>query len=277
MSESSNRIRVIEKVERLLEHTTYKRVDSRDEIEKILRLRYDAYSKEGAIRENQHRQLIDSFDHGDNVYNIAVYIDGELASALRLHPVHRADQNSPALEAFGDILRPEIAAGKLILDPNRFVVDYEFARAYQFLPYVTLRPTYLASLYFDVNLVTMTCRAEHQAFYTRGFEARRVAAPRPYPTLTKPLGLLLTDFQEDGASILERHPYWNSSAAEREALFGPGPTYQLGSSSNDTVSPLRLKNAHLLRPHQDRSYAAKMLVGIGRGVGLDREELFKYI
>jgi N-acyl-L-homoserine lactone synthetase len=257
-----DRIKVIEKVERLLERTTYRRADSKHEIESIRRLRYEAYLKEGAIHENEHRQLIDSFDHGDNVYNIGVYVDGELTSALRLHPLRKLEQRSPAFEAFADVLGSEIAAGKVVLDPNRFVVNYTLAREHQYLPYVTLRPTYLASIYFQANLVTMTCRVEHQAFYLRGFEARRAALPRPYPTLTKPLGLLLTDFDRDAQSILERHPYWDSSAAEREALFGPGPTYQISEAIPDDWVANRT-TLYPSRPQHDWYNAAKMLVGIG--------------
>lgn len=256
-----DRVRVIGKIERLLERTTYRRADTKYELESIRRLRYDAYLKEGAIHANDQRQLIDAFDQGDNVYNIGVYVDGELTSALRLHPLKKAEQKSPAFETFKDVLGSEIAAGKIVLDPNRFVVNYNLARVHQYLPYVTLRPTYLASIYFQANLVTMTCRAEHQAFYMRGFEARRAAAPRPYPTLTKPLGLLLTNFDRDAQSILERHPYWNSSAAEREALFGCGPTYQIREAiPGDWATS---KTSRYASPaHHDLYRAAKMLVGI---------------
>jgi N-acyl-L-homoserine lactone synthetase len=226
MAGYSDRVRVTDKVERLLERTTYRRVDSKHELENVRRLRYEAYLREGAILDNEQRQLIDAFDSTGNVYNIGVYVDGELTSALRLHPLRDGKERSPAIETFRDVLEPKIAAGKVVLDPNRFVVDYRLARVHMYLPYVTLRPTYLAAVYFGANLVTMTCRAEHQAFYLRGFEAQRAASPRPYPSLTKPLGLLLTDYDRDGEIILERHPYWNSSAAEREALFGAGPTYQ---------------------------------------------------
>jgi N-acyl-L-homoserine lactone synthetase len=260
MQALSDRARVVEKIERLLERTTYRRADSREEVESIRRLRYDAYIKEGAIRENEYYQLIDSFDQGDNVYNIGVYVDGELTSALRLHPLRKAEQRSPAFETFKDVLGSEIAAGKIVLDPNRFVVNYKLARMHQYLPYVTLRPTYLASVYFQANLVTMTCRAEHQAFYMRGFEAHHAAPPRPYPTLTKPLGLLLTDFDRDAQSILERHPYWNSSAGEREALFRAGPTYQVSEAIPMGCAANTSRCAS--RPPQDWYRTARRLVGI---------------
>jgi hypothetical protein len=249
----------VEKIEGLLEKVSYKRIDNHAEMEAVQRLRYDAYLKEGAVAERQDRKLADDFDWGENVYNIGIYISGELASALRLHVVDHFSQRSPALESFGEILRPELTKGRRIIDPNRFVANYELARQYPFLPYVTLRPTFLASTYFSGNLVTMTCRAEHQAFYKRGFYARPVCAPRAYPLLTKPIGLLLVDFDADAGKILERHPYWSSSAAERATLFGPGPTYQ---DANHTKQPSRPR-VRTSRPQHDGHHAAKMLVGIG--------------
>ncbi len=234
----------VEKIEGLLEKVSYKRIDNHAEMEAVQRLRYDAYLKEGAVAERQDRKLADDFDWGENVYNIGIYISGELASALRLHVVDHFSQRSPALESF----RRDFASGTSpkvagIIDPNRFVANYELARQYPFLPYVTLRPTFLASTYFDGNLVTMTCRAEHQAFYKRGFYARPVCAPRPYPLLTKPIGLLLVDFDADAGKILERHPYWSSSAAERATLSRPpGPT--LSRFANHTKQPSRRPRTH---------------------------------
>jgi hypothetical protein len=213
-----------ERVARLLERVEYRRAECEADLEAILRLRYEAYLKEGAIEANQSRRLEDAFDEGDNVYNFGIFVDGKLASALRLHTLFHAEQKSPAMESFSEFLLPELKAGRLIVDPNRFVADYRLARLYPELPYVTLRPTYLACVHFGLDLVTMTVRGEHQAFYRRGFFAKPVCRPRPYPLLSKPIGLLLVDFVGDAERILRRHPYWDSSEAERRALFGSGPT-----------------------------------------------------
>lgn len=221
-----------ERVYRLLERVQYRRARTEAEIDAILRLRYDAFLREGTISANSSRRLEDAFDNGDNVYNVGIFIDGELASALRFHILSCPGQKSPALETFGDILKPEMTAGKVIIDPNRFVANYRLARLYPELPYVTLRPTCLASDLFGADLVTMTVRVEHQAFYRRGFFAQPVCPPRPYPMLSKPITLLLVDFVRDRERILQRHPYWASSAAERAALFGtrePARTVQSGS------------------------------------------------
>jgi len=212
------------RVAEFLDRVEYRRVETEADLETILRLRYDAYLKEGAIPPSLSRRLEDAFDDLDNVYNFAIYIDGELGNAIRLHVLSGIGQQSPALESFGEFLLPELAAGKLIIDPNRFVADYRLARLYPELPYVTLRLTYLACQFFAADIMTMTVRAEHEAFYRRGFFARSVCAPRPYPLLSKDIGLLFIDFPRDAERLAERYPFSVSSAAEREALFAPGPT-----------------------------------------------------
>ncbi len=213
-----------ERVEDLLGHVEYRRAETEAELDAILRLRYEAYLKEGAISPSESGRLRDAFDDVDNVYNFGVFIDGELASALRLHRLYSVSQQSPAIETFGDFLAPQLKAGKLILDPNRFVADYHLARLYPGLPYVTLRVGILACVQFGIDLATITVRAEHQAFYRRAFFAYEVCPPRPYPLLSKPISLLFLDFVRDADRIFERHPYWASSLAERQALFGGGPT-----------------------------------------------------
>jgi hypothetical protein len=183
-------------------------------------LRYLAYLKEGAIEPNSDERLVDAFDETENAYVFGVYIDGELASAVRLHLLRDTNQNSPALESFQDALAPLLQAGETILDPNRFVAHPSMARLYPELPFITLRPAYMASAHFNPHKVTVTCRAEHQAFYVRHMFATLSRSPRPYPTLNKPLSLMLVNFAEDHQRILDRNPYWGSSAAEREAMFG---------------------------------------------------------
>jgi len=213
-----------ERVEQLLDHVQYRRAETEADLDSILRLRYNAYLKEGGICPNSSGRLDDGFDEGDNVCNFSVFIDGELASALRLHTLLQPGQTSPVLSVFGDVLLPKLNAGKLMLDPNRFVADYKVARFYLELPYITLRIAYMAALFFDVDLVTIMARPEHRAFYKRGLFAREVCPPRAFPPLITPVALLLVDFAKDAELAAQRYFYAASSQAEREALFGKGPT-----------------------------------------------------
>jgi hypothetical protein len=208
------------RVERLLDRVSYKRIETDADLDPVLHLRYLAYLKEGAIAPSAEERLVDTFDDVANVHNFGIYIDGELASAVRIHILRTSDDISPAFETFRNELLPIINAGETIIDPNRFVAHPSLARVYPELPFITIRPAYLASAYFNASKVTMTCRAEHQAFYIRNIYAKPVCPPRPYPLLSKPIGLMLVDFAKDYQRILDRNPYWQSSAVEREAMFG---------------------------------------------------------
>jgi N-acyl-L-homoserine lactone synthetase len=203
----------------LLDRIDYRRANNAKDLDALVHLRYKAYLKEGAIEKSASERLEDKFDDLDNVYNIGVFIDGHLASALRLHILKGADAYSPAVETFGEVLRPLLAEGKTIIDPNRFVADCDIAHQYPELPYLTLRLANLAATRFSADYVTMTVRAEHQAFYKRGFFARVACPPRPYPLLSKPISLLLVDYVADRGRIEARHPYWKSSEEERERLL----------------------------------------------------------
>ena len=211
-----------QRVTALLRRVEYRRAQADSDLDAILRLRYQAFFREGAIDYHASGRLEDGFDTLDNAYNFGIYIDGQLAGALRIHILGRLGQVSPAMEVFGDHLLPELKAGKVIIDPNRFVASYELARRYPELPYLTLRAGFLAGVQFRADIVTMTVRAEHQAFYRRNLAAVVVCPPRTYPLLTKPISLMFMDFPNVYSRALARHPYWASSDLERQALFGKG-------------------------------------------------------
>jgi hypothetical protein len=65
-----------------------------------------------------------------NAWIFGLYIDGELASSIRLHVAHRKWHALPALDVFLDLLSPEIAVGRTIVDPTRFVIDRTASRRY---------------------------------------------------------------------------------------------------------------------------------------------------
>lgn len=224
---NGRRVSFASRVEQLLDRVTYQRMETAAHLDAIDHLRYQAYLKEGAIEPNDDERLVDAFDRLENAYVFGVYIDGELASAVRLHLLRNPGQNSPALETFPDALLPLLRAGETILDPNRFVAHPAMARLYPELPFITLRPAYMASAHFQPSKVTATCRAEHQAFYVRHMFASVLCKPRPYPTLIKPLSLMLIDFAKNHQRILDRNPYWESSATERQAMFGTAKAGQL--------------------------------------------------
>src|SRR5260221_5947947 len=178
-----------DRVQLLLQRVEYRRADTDEDRQAIYRLRYDASLREGAIPPSFGRRYSDGHDDDDNAWIVGTRVDGVLESSFRVHVANGDFPDMPANQVFKDFLDPEIAAGKVIVDPTRFVVDPSLARVYPELSYVTVRVGHMAAEHFDADIVLATVRAEHQAFYRRVFGHSVACAPRPYPGLIKPISL----------------------------------------------------------------------------------------
>jgi hypothetical protein len=221
----------------LLDRVSYRRAETDEDRQAIFRLRYDAYLREGAIPESFGRSYSDRFDDFDNAWIVGAYFDGRLASSFRLHVASSDYPDMPANQVFKDFLDPQIAAGKVIVDPTRFVVDQEMAALVPELPYLTVRIGHMAAEYFDADIVLATVRAEHQAFYKRIFGHRAVCEPRPYPSLIKPISLMMLDYPAEREKIVRRYPFFKSSRPEQVALFGQPPANQRRRVANSGDAP----------------------------------------
>ena len=215
-------------VTRLLQHVVYRRAESADDLLAIQRLRYEANLREGAITPNESRKLLDRFDDSPNGFNVGLYIDGRLASALRLHFLSR-DYPDPVLhEVYPDVVSPLVASGMRIIDITRLVADFDLARKHPHLAYATVRLSMLASEHFGAQLILAAVRREHIPFYQREFMATKLTEPRPYPTLVKPLSLFQIDYAQNRDAIIGRHAFHASTEAERRAIFGDPNAFDPG-------------------------------------------------
>lgn len=209
-----------DRIARLLDRIDYRLAHSAEEREAIFRLRYEAYRREGGIFPNCSRSFSDRYDETDNAYLFGVYIDDRLASSIRIHVASKEHPDCVSLEAFGDILQPELDAGKVIVDPTRFVTDDNLARLYRALPYATLRLCGMAANHFRADHLLAAVRVEHQAFYRRIFHPRLICGPRPYPGLAKPLSLMTIHYPTIEDEVYRRYPFFRSTFFERRMLFG---------------------------------------------------------
>jgi len=196
-----------------------RRADTGEEKERISRLRYQAYLREGAISPNHTRTFSDPYDETDNAFLFGLYIDDQLASSIRIHVGSREHPDFPSLEVFADVLQPELDAGKVIVDSTRFVADEKLARRYRGLPYATVRLSWLAAEYFAADHLLAAVRAEHQAFYRRVFHHRLICEPRPYPRLGKPICLMTAHCPTAAPDVHRRYPFFRSTFFERRMLF----------------------------------------------------------
>jgi hypothetical protein len=193
------------------------------EREKIYGLRYEAYLKEGALPPGAPRIFKDKFDDLENGATFGLYVEGRLASSIRIHLATPQFPDCPAMAVFPDYLRPILDTGSIILDPTRFVVDAQCAQLFPKLPYATVRLCFMASDYFCVDYALATVRTEHQSFYKRLFGHRVICVARPYPSLTKPISLMILDFGKERRRIIERYPFFTYSQEECSNVLGSIP------------------------------------------------------
>jgi hypothetical protein len=193
--------------------------DSGSDYEAVCRLRYAAYLAESAIDPNDRHTLSDDFDHSPNALVFGIHLGGILAASIRIHLVSQRDPASPALAAFPDHLQGILLQGRSFIDPSRFVVDAGMAKAWAGLHLCTLRLPFIAAGYLGAHVVTATVRREHEAFYRRVLNCSPVCAPRTYPTLLKPLGLMTVDYREQAPRVLARYPFFGLRGGAEEALF----------------------------------------------------------
>lgn len=208
-------------VQELLNKIDCRPMDNDEDREAIARFRYQAYRREGSIASNSCETFFDAYDESENAWIFGLYIDDELASSIRIHVASQYCPQSPSLEAFSDLLDPEIRAGKTIIDPTRFVTEPRLSRLHPGLPHVTLRLAWMAAEHFSAEHFIVAVRSEHQAFYKRIFGHRSICGPRPYPLLSKPITLMTVRQTAVADQLYRRYPFFRSTFFERRMLFEP--------------------------------------------------------
>jgi len=202
----------------LLNLIDYRLAETEAEKDEIYRLRYRAYLNEGAIEPNSSRRVKDRFDDLPNSWIFGVYYEDQLVSSLRVSVASPEWPATPSMDVFPDALAPEIAKGKVLVDPTRFVADPAQAKRLAELPYMTLRLAYVACEHFRADLGLASVRVEHRAFYRRVF-LHTIAEARDYPGLTKQICLMAIDFPEKRQQVFARYPFLRSTLFERRMLF----------------------------------------------------------
>ncbi len=166
-----------------LEHIDYRLAETSEDKDRIYRLRYRAYLREGAILPSESERVTDRYDDLPNNFTFGIFVQGELYSSIRISVLTSEYRGSPSSEMFTDLLHPELDRGKVIVDPTRFVADPEKARTFPELPYVTVRLGYVACGYFNADIGLANVRPEHRAFYRKVFLQQPWGEPRLYPGL----------------------------------------------------------------------------------------------
>lgn len=192
----------------------YHLVADRPAAEAVHQMRYEAYFREGATGVRADHMLSDSYDDSLNGGTVALRFEGMICASIRLHVVTEDWHDSPAVDAFPSYLKPLVRSGHRLIDPNCFCVDPLLSGGVRELAYLTLRLPFMMAELRTRTLVTATVRTEHAAFYQRVLRCHQVAPPRLYAGRTKPLGLMLCDFDRERSSILARNPFFEPLPGE---------------------------------------------------------------
>lgn len=210
-----------EKLAELAKTVSYRIARTSEERDAIYALRYRGYLLDGGIEENDSHRFSDPWDDVDNALLLGMYVEGRLASSVRFHMNKPAGSRMPAMDTFGDVIEPYLAAGKTLIDPTRFVVDPELARRGPDLPFLTLRMIAMAAEHFDVDVILGTLRVEHLIAYRHVIGLRPISEPRTYPLLARKIVCTAVDIDGMRKTAYGRHPFLQSTEAERHLIFGP--------------------------------------------------------
>jgi hypothetical protein len=212
----------------LLERVEYRRAETPAEKAAIFAMRHEAYTRAGTIDPRPSGLFHDPMDETPNVWLVGLFIDGDLAGSLRLHVSAGLSAPLPATEVYPDLLTPLLESGRTLIDGTRFVSKLEYSQRYPEMPYIVLRPTFLAEEHFSAELITVACRVEHQAFYRRMYRCIPWAEAREYPNLNKPMAFLRYECRNQREALHKRYPYYRSSESELARLFERSSNLSIG-------------------------------------------------
>src|SRR6266705_2544242 len=94
-----------------LEHVDYRLAETPEEKQRIYRLRYQAYLREGAIMPSEAGRVADPYDDLPNNFTFGIFVHGELYSSIRISVLTSDWRGSLSSEMFSDLLHPELDRG----------------------------------------------------------------------------------------------------------------------------------------------------------------------
>jgi hypothetical protein len=218
---SGNSSRFADRAAKLLERVEHRPALCPADREAAYRLRYDAYLRQNLLNPRIDAILYDEvYDESPNSLTTLTYIDGELASTVRLHAMADEVAISPAHDVFPDVLGPLLRRRRVIIEPARLAARPEMARRFPELPYFALRPPWIAAQHFNADHIVLSCASGHESYYRRVYHFETWSGLRSYPKVTAKVVCIGPDFPAERERVEARYPSFRSTATEREALLG---------------------------------------------------------
>ena len=221
MQAASSCARFSDRVFRLLERVEHRCAVTRAEKGLVSWIRYESDYRQGLMEPRASRRRPDrAFDDAPNAWIVTTYIDGELASALRIHVAVNEKDALPSLRTFSDVVAPFLRSGSIIVDPTRPVAQSQISGRYPELPYVALRPAWLAAVHFGADFLLATVVEHRQTFFRQALGYEPWCGPRECPDFNRKVVCMGLNVPSLRAGIENRYPFFRSTEPERVALFG---------------------------------------------------------
>ena len=212
--------RFAERVAKMLERVECRPAVSATEREAAYRLRYDAYLRRNLLTPRVDAMLYDErYDPIPSSLTTVTYIDGELASTVRVHVVTDPQTVSPANDVFPEVLHPLLSSRRVVVEPSRLAASAEMAAKFPELPYFALRPPWMAAQHFNADFIVLSCASGHEGFYRRVCGHETWSGPRDYPQVSAKVVCMGLDFAAGRDRVEARYPSYRSTPSERDALF----------------------------------------------------------
>jgi hypothetical protein len=109
-----------------------------------------------------------------------VFLNGKIVSSIRLHILSETLRALRHAEAFSDILDPMIAAGMVLVDGARFVVDPSIGSARLSIAWQTLKICLRVADEIDADYGVAAVQPSHVKLYQKIYNFAQLAEPRPY-------------------------------------------------------------------------------------------------
>ncbi len=210
-----------EQVLRFLERVEHRVAAATWEREAAFQLRCEAYRRAGFLKSRDIDKIYDPrYDDDPFGWTTMTFVDGELAGTVRVNVGSDEHAVLPGLQVYGDVLLPKLRARHVIVEFTRLAAKHPLSSLFPQLAYVIMRPGYMAAEHFDADFAVASPRADHIAFYRRTLGAAVWCSPRDYPGLTAKFACMCVDYRATRNRVEARYPFYKSTPAEREALFG---------------------------------------------------------
>jgi hypothetical protein len=157
---------------------------------KIFKLRYDAFTRDGLIRENPYGSLSDWQDDDPATTTYGVTLKGKLVATIRLCMVGAEARDCMTHAEFAEIIDPILERGETIADGSRLAVLCDDPATRRRVLVYTLGIAVGYAREHGANLGMMLARHQHASFYERcGFE--QIFGPCAYEESLVPLTLMM--------------------------------------------------------------------------------------